>query len=49
MRTTGVHVEKSFTLPLVVVLDSTGKVMAEWEGLQDISQVENALKSIHAI
>ena len=49
MRTTGVHVGKSFTLPLVVVLDSNGKVMAEWEGLQDISQVENALKSIHAL
>lgn len=49
MKPTGIEIGKTFRLPLVAVLDRTGKVVAQWQGLQDMAQVENALKSIRAM
>jgi len=49
MGSIGIHIPKSFTLPLVAVIDSNGKVVEQWQGLQDILQVEKALRSIRAL
>ncbi len=46
---TGIRIGKTFTLPLVAVIDSSGRVVRQWEGLQNISEVGNALKSIGAL
>lgn len=49
MRPIGINIGKSFYMPLVAVLDGNGKVVAQWQGLQDFAKVERALKSLGAI
>jgi thiol-disulfide isomerase/thioredoxin len=49
MKPMGIQIGKSFLIPLVAVLDSNGRVVAQWQGLRDISQVRSALESIHAL
>ena len=49
MKPMGIQIGKSFLIPLVAVLDSNGRVVAQWQGLRDISQVRSALESIDAL
>jgi thioredoxin-like negative regulator of GroEL len=46
IRTLGIQVGDSFTIPLVVVHDSNGHVVGQWQGLQEISPITNVLKKI---
>ena len=49
MRPTGIQIGKTFNLPLVAVLDSSGGVVGQWQGLQDMSPIIDALKAINAM
>jgi thiol-disulfide isomerase/thioredoxin len=49
MKPLGIQIGKSFLIPLVAVLDSNGRVVAQWQGLRDVSQVRTALESIDAL
>lgn len=44
IRTLGVNIGDTFSMPLVVAHDSTGRVVGQWQGLQHISPVKNALR-----
>ncbi len=43
MEPTGIEIGSTFLLPLVAVIDSRGKVVGQWQGLQDISVVTDSL------
>jgi thiol-disulfide isomerase/thioredoxin len=49
IRSLGIQVGNTFTLPLVLVQDSNGHIIGAWQGLQEISPVVNALKAMGAI
>jgi len=41
----GIRIGQTLRLPLVAVINPEGQVIAQWQGLQDISQVAKALGS----
>jgi len=47
LESLGMQVEEPIIFPIVAVFDVKGKLLKQWYGIQDLSEVENTINSIY--